>query len=184
MIDRLKELDEQLFQTLNGLGHPHLDGLMLFLSAKLVWIPLYLALIFLLYKHYGFNFWKPLVLVIVAVACADQFTSGFMKPFFERFRPCKDPDLTGMVINVGSCGGKYGFASSHAANTFALAMFYLSLTKIRWYWFLVAWAALVSYSRVYLGVHFPGDILVGGAIGGLLGWGFSVLAKKWTARGS
>ena len=170
--------DQEVFLALNGLGHPYLDQAMLFLSAKLVWIPLYVFLIYLLYRHYGRKFWIPLVLVIVAVALSDQVTSGFMKPFFERFRPCKDPLLMDQVINVGKCGSKYGFASSHAANTFAVAVFFFALLRNKWLWLLVAWAALVSYSRIYLGVHFPGDIIVGGLIGTLFGWLLVLAARK------
>lgn len=179
MIEQLIEWDRQLFLWLNGLGHPHFDGFMLFLSAKSVWIPLYVALIYLLYRHFGTQFWKPLLLVILAAILADQITSGLMKPFFERWRPCRDPSLDGLMTLVGKCGGKYGFASGHAANTFALATFFAFLTRIRWYYLLVLWAALVSYSRIHLGVHFPGDILVGALIGTGLGFGFSALARKW-----
>ncbi|MCP4461135.1 MAG: phosphatase PAP2 family protein [Cytophagales bacterium] len=170
MIEQLKNIDEQLFIWLNGLGHPALDGIMIFLSAKLVWIPLYGLLLFLLYKHYGIQFWKPLLAVVIVIVIADQTTSGFMKPFFERLRPCRDPLLEGLVINVGKCGGNYGFASSHAANTFGLASIFFFLTLNKKYFWLFAWAGLVSYSRVYLGVHFPGDILVGGIIGLGAGW--------------
>lgn len=182
MIDQLKEWDEQLLLILNGLGHPHLDGVMIFLSAKLVWVPLYLGLIFLLYKHYGSAFWKPLILVIVAIALADQVTSSFMKPFFERLRPCTDSSLVDMLVIPKGCGGKFGFASSHAANTFALAIFYLQLSKTRWFWLLVGWAAMVSYSRVYLGVHYPGDILVGALVGSILGFISAKGAAKWLAK--
>lgn len=178
MIEQLKNWDEQLFLWLNGLGHPALDDSMLFLSAKLVWIPLYALLIFLLYKHYGNHFWQPLLAVIVVIVITDQVTSSFMKPFFERLRPCRTPSLEGLMINVGKCGGKYGFASSHAANTFGLASFFFFFTRIRKYAWLFVWAALVSYSRIYLGVHFPGDILMGGLIGLTAGWGVAVLLRK------
>ncbi len=184
MIQQLAAWDEQLFLWLNGLGHPALDSTMLFLSAKLVWIPLYLLLIFLLYKHYGLQFWKPLLAIIIVVTIADQSTSGFMKPFFERLRPCHDTSLDGLLVNVGKCGGKYGFASSHAANTFGLASFFFFLTGIRKYAWLFVWAALVSYSRIYLGVHFPGDILVGGIIGIFSGWLIASIGRQFQVLNS
>jgi undecaprenyl-diphosphatase len=182
MIEQLKAWDHELFLWLNSMGHPELDGIMLFLSAKLVWIPLYLGLIFMLYRHYGHQFWKPLLAVILAVALADQITSSFMKPFFERLRPCKDPQFEGLMTLVGKCGGKFGFASSHAANTFTLSVFFLGLTRIKWYYLLVVWSALVAYSRVHLGVHFPADILVGASIGATLGWTFAWACKKWALK--
>ncbi len=179
MIETVSSLDRDLFLWLNSHGHPHLDGLMLFLSAKLVWIPLYIGLIYLLYRAYGISFWKPLLGVLVAVLLADQLTSSFMKPFFERLRPCHDPALDGLVINVGKCGGLYGFASSHAANTFALAIFYCTLFRARGYYLLILWAALVSYSRIHLGVHYPGDVLVGGLLGGLSGAIMAIGLKRY-----
>lgn len=182
MIETLMEWDRALFLWLNNLGHPQLDSFMLFLSAKRVWIPLYLLLIFLLYRHFGSQFWKPLLLVLLAAGMTDLITSGFMKPFFERLRPCHDPALEGLMVNVGKCGGKYGFASGHAANTFALATFFFTVTRHRAFWLLVLWAVMVSYSRVHLGVHYPGDILVGALIGTGVGTGMALLARAWISR--
>jgi undecaprenyl-diphosphatase len=179
MIEQVRDWDHQLFLWLNSMGHPELDGFMMFLSAKLVWIPLYLGLIFMLHRHYGIQFWKPLLAVVIALILADQITSTFMKPFFERLRPCKDQQFDGLMTLVGKCGGKHGFASGHAANSFTLAVFYVSLTRIKWYYFLVFWAALVAYSRIHLGVHFPADILIGATIGTALGCSSAWACKKW-----
>lgn len=178
MIEQLKDWDAQLFLQMNNVGHPALDSVALLLSAKLVWIPLYVWLIFLLYKHYGVQFWKPLLAIIVVIVISDQVTASFMKPFFERLRPCHDPLLEGLMINVGKCGGRYGFASSHAANTFGLASFFLFLTGMKKYRWLLLWATLISYSRIYLGVHFLGDVLVGGLIGVGAGWLVALVLKR------
>jgi len=110
--------------------------------------------------------------LIVVIWMTDQFTSGFMKPYFERLRPCHDPRWQDILLNYSGCGGLYGFASSHAANTFALAGFLHKvggsrIPEFRW---LFLWAAIVSYSRIYLGVHYPLDILVGAIVGILISW--------------
>ncbi len=165
MIEWLKALDEALLLKLNGLGSPQLDAFMIFMSDKLVWIPLYLLLVFRLYFIYGKQLYQPLIVIGLVLLASDQTTSSFMKPFFERWRPCKDPGLTGLVLVVDKCRGLYGFASGHSANAFAVAgFFYFHDSK----WIgvpLLLWAGIIAYSRVYLGVHYPGDILVGSMLG-------------------
>jgi len=111
---------------------------------------------------------------------ADQSTSGVMKPFFERLRPCHDARWEELMFSYGGCGGMYGFASSHAANTFALATF-LTLTFrniLKGFGWLYLWAMLVSYTRLYLGVHYPLDLLVGAMVGVLSGWLAWFVIKK------
>jgi|TARA_B110000046_G_scaffold159945_1_gene172732 undecaprenyl-diphosphatase len=173
MIEFIKSLDLLLLDLINGTGRPYLDPIMIFLSGKFVWIPLYLYLIFLLYAQYGKRFWVPLLFILISLTLSDQFTSSFMKPYFQRLRPCLDAHLTIVVEVVKGCGGKYGFASSHAANTMGLAVFYLMFFKNKkkiLAYAIFTWALLVGYSRAYLGVHYPGDVIVGFLIGSFFGY--------------
>ncbi len=164
----LAELDRDLFLFLNDLNAPWLDQTMFFLTNTLVWLPLYAYLMFLIYRKYGLSSWIVLIGIALTIALSDQITSSILKPLFERLRPSRDPSLEGMVHIVnGYRGGLYGFASSHAANTFGVAAF-LSVLFYRdkkGIVALFAWAAFVSYTRIYLGVHYPGDIMVGAIIG-------------------
>lgn len=168
MIEWLDRIDRQLFIFLNGLHAPWLDGFMLYATDKMVSIPLYLVMLYIILREFRGDSWAPLVGVLVTVLLADQVTSSVMKPLFERLRPSRDPELAGLVHIVnGYVGGKYGFASSHAANTFGISFFLWSIFRQRsgWIALLFVWAALISYSRIYLGVHYPGDILAGIAVG-------------------
>jgi undecaprenyl-diphosphatase len=180
MIEKIIELDEQLFLFLNGLHTDTLDPIMSGISEKYTWIPFYAILLAIIIWKFKYKAVYILLGVGFVILLADQFTSTFMKPFFERFRPCHDPDLAGMVYLVEGCGGKFGFASSHAANTFGLATYiYLIFHKIyRHIGWLFLWALIVSYSRIYLGAHYPLDILVGAVIGILMGWLIYLLMIK------
>jgi undecaprenyl-diphosphatase len=170
MIDKLIEYDHRLFIWLNGFHAPWLDPVMLYVSETWVWLPLHAVLIYLIFKDFSKHGWLVLFAVAVTLTMSDQVTTNIMKPYFARLRPTHDPTLESIVHIVdGYRGGQFGFASSHAANTFALATFFFLLFRksYKWIAFLFAWAALVAYSRVYLGVHFPGDILVGGMVGAI-----------------
>lgn len=176
-MEELLALDRELFLELNGNFHsPWLDELMMFLSSTMAWIPLYLLILYLLIRTYKRHTWTVLLAIALTILIADQVTSSFMKPFFERLRPSNDPALRDMVVIVNEYrGGKYGFASSHAANTFGIAtLMWLILKRYRpWIGLLFLWVLLVGYTRIYLGVHYPGDILAGflvGLLAALISW--------------
>lgn len=169
-IDTLVQYDQQLFLWLNGMHAPWADTLMYWITYKFTWVPMYLFLILLTIKTEGKKSIAIIVTVIVAVIIADKITSGIMKPYFGRLRPCHEPSLAGLVHEVTGCGGSFGFASSHASTSFAVAVVWFTLLKqkVQYIWIILVWAALYSYSRVYVGVHYPGDILAGGMIGWLV----------------
>ncbi|UCG26966.1 MAG: phosphatase PAP2 family protein [Bacteroidales bacterium] len=171
MIETLNTWDINLFLFLNGMHSPFWDRIMWVITGKLTWLPLYLFMLAWLIRDFR---WKVLVLVLFIAALitmSDQSSVHLFKEVFQRLRPCHNPQISEMVHIVrGKCGGQYGFISSHAANTFAIAFFSLLLIKNRYFtFFIVLWASVVSYSRVYLGVHYPGDILCGALLGLILG---------------
>ena len=172
MLNTIDTWDRQLFLFLNGLHTEWLDVLMYWITNKYTWFPVYLLLVSIIIWKYRTRGLVMCLGMVLAVAISDQITSGWMKPFFERLRPCHMPSLQSTVHLVSGCGGKYGFASSHASTTFGLATtVWLMLRRwsAGWGW-AFAWSATVAYSRVYVGVHYPTDILIGAIIGFLVGW--------------
>ncbi len=165
--------DKWLLLQLNGSESPWLDSVMWQLSDTRSWIMVALILLVLVIRR---GSWRGTLLFVLflalAITLADQISSSIFKPLFARLRPTHDPQIGHLVDVVhGYRGGRYGFVSSHAANVFAVAVFVSRIVRSRALGIsLGVWAVLVSYSRIYLGVHYPGDILCGALLGTFIGW--------------
>lgn len=168
MIDWLVNLDKSLFLVLNGWHSPFWDFVMYWLSDRFIWIPLYAFLLLLIIKKYKKQAWIVIISVILLIVLTDQI-STFLKNAIERPRPCHNLSIQGLVYTLnGNCGGSFGFVSSHATNSFGLATMILLLFhgKIKLIGLImIIWASLVSFSRIYLGVHYPLDIAGGFILG-------------------
>ena len=172
MIDFLLNLDKELLLLLNGWHAPWLDSVMVFFTNGLNWLPLFLLVIGMMIYKLRWRTVAVLFFIAVVIFLTDRISAGLIKPWIGRLRPSHEPDLAGLLHIVnGYKGGIFGFVSSHAANAFGVATFlWLVLRKqIKWIWVMFIWAAIFSYTRIYLGVHYPFDILGGGVLGAIIG---------------
>jgi len=170
-INTLKSLDKTLFLFLNGMHSPLLDYTMTLFTLTPLWLLFYGTILFFIVKKHGKKSLFVFVAIILLILCADQF-AGILKHTVQRLRPSNDPALSQLVHVFFRKGGQYGFVSAHASNTFAIATFSLLLFNNRRYTaFILPWALLISYSRIYLGVHYPGDVLFGAILGIIIGIG-------------
>ena len=187
MLERIEQIDRDLFLWLNSFHSEAMDTIMWYISTTSIWIPLYVFFLIYAFKKVNWKFAVYLLLgVVCCVALADLLSVHAFKEVFQRFRPTHNLDIGDLVKTVHKPngeeyrGGTYGFVSSHAANVSAVATFViLSFRQFgKIWWLLAAWACLIMYSRIYLGVHYPLDIVAGSMLGILIALGVFFLTKK------
>ena len=191
-MNTLSNIDTQLFLYLNSLHVGWLDKVMIAITQMWVWMPLYLLLIYWTAKQYGKRCWWIFLAMGIVVLCSDQLSAHVCKPLFQRLRPCFNTDLQDLIhLPKGMAGGQYGFVSSHAANTFAISAFLTPALRNFRPWvgiLLYFWAFVSSYSRIYIGYHYPGDIICGALLGllvGLILWKLFqslIMKKAWKSE--
>jgi undecaprenyl-diphosphatase len=183
MLDTLKSIDQTIFLFLNGFHSSFFDAVIYQGTNTRTWIPLYLLLLWLIVRKYR---WQALWVILFAclmILVSDQLSNLF-KVWVARPRPTYEPGLTAIHTVRGYLGGQYGFYSAHASNNLAIAIYMILVlgSPFRYFSVLIAgWAVLMAYTRIYLGVHYPGDILAGWAAGSLIGWGCGSLCM-WFLR--
>lgn len=180
MLEYINQLDHDATIYLNGIHNPLWDRIMLFITNKYTWFPAYAALIaffIIVFKKRGALMTVAFILSVLFIEISSSWIS---KPYFERYRPCKDPVVSTQIRSIDGCRSLYGFFSGHSSQSFGIAVLLILFFRRRnwWFWVSLLWAGLVAYSRVYLGVHYLGDILFGAIFGTMSAFLFYWLFKK------
>jgi len=184
IFQQIKDIDQALFYQINGVWHhPILDAVLPWTRHSNNWIPLYIGLLGWLIYQVGWKTLKWLLFALINVGLTDQISSSFFKPFFHRLRPCNDPVLFGKTrLLLEQCAGGFSFTSSHAANHFGIAMFIFmtwGFTQKKYTRFFFVWAGIIAFAQIYVGVHYPLDIVGGTIIGLISGFTMAKAYLKW-----
>lgn len=187
LLEKIIQWDQDLFFRINGQWtHPFLDKVLLWFRTSDHWVPFYIVFVIFLIKQLKLQTWKWLLLAIVNVAFTDQLSSNFFKPLIHRLRPCADPAISNKVhLLVDHCLTSFSFTSSHAANHFGIATFiFFTLKPLfkNYNYLFLCWAGIISYAQVYVGVHYPMDVLAGAILGIFIGWGCALFYNKWVPK--
>jgi undecaprenyl-diphosphatase len=180
----LELADQALFKLINGhWTNTFFDSLLPWMRTSEHWFAFYIALVSYVFYKWGWKAWKWLLSVAITIALTDQVSSFIFKPFIHRLRPCNDPAILNKVnLLIGTCPSSFSFTSSHAANHFSLAMFvFMSLQPLfkKYTYLFFVWAGIISYAQIYVGVHYPLDILGGTLIGLIMGYAGAIIYSKW-----
>ncbi len=184
IFQQIKDIDQALFYQINGVWHhPILDAVLPWTWHSNNWIPLYIGLLGWLIYQVGWKTLKWLLFALINVGLTDQISSSVFKPFFHRLRPCNDPALFGKTrLLLEQCAGGFSFTSSHAANHFGIAMFIFmtwGVTQKKYTRFFFVWAGIIAFAQIYVGVHYPLDIVGGTIIGLISGFTMAKAYLKW-----
>lgn len=169
----LESVDKLVFKFIHAdASSPMLDGFMMLLRNAATWIPLYAFMIYWIIRFGRKYAWQFILVTVICFGITDYVSASILKPLFARIRPCYDPELQSFIRDLVGCGGQYSLPSSHASNHFGLATFWFysvySIRGHKWYWLWI-WAFAVCYAQVYVGKHFPIDVIFGGIFGYTVG---------------
>lgn len=177
MFDWLIRLDKTLLLALNDFHNETFDFIMYWASHKFTWIPFYAFLVFLIYRVKGIKGALYSIIIVGSTIVGGESIAQITKKTIQRIRPCNDPEIGSLVHTVmDGCKESFSFVSAHALNSFSLAIIIIFILRKDFIWItplMICWAILHSYTRIYLGVHYPGDIICGGIVGVLVGKCFS-----------